>query len=233
MSKDNDNDLLKNLDQAKVNRFHGKAIFVAGMGFFSDAYDLFVISTAAPIIESSVVFGGQIAGNTFISGMIGAAALFGAFLGAMIFGRIADKKGRKFTYGVEMSILVVFAIISAFSVNVTMLIISRFILGIGIGGDYPISATIMSEYSNVKSRGKLVLSVFAMQGFGLLAGAIVGLASTAFLPVTESWRFMLGFGAIPAASVIYLRRKILETPRYSLEAGNKTLASEAPICPCF
>ena len=227
MSKNSDNDLLKELDQAKVNRFHGKAIFVAGMGFFSDAYDLFVISTAAPIIESSVVFGGQIAGNTFISGMIGAAALFGAFLGAMIFGRIADKKGRKFTYGVEMSILVVFAIISAFSINVTMLIISRFILGIGIGGDYPISATIMSEYSNVKSRGKLVLSVFAMQGFGLLAGAIVGLVSTAFLPVTESWRFMLAFGAIPAASVIYLRRKILETPRYSLESGNKTLASEA------
>ena len=58
-----------------------------------------------------------------------------------------------------------------------------------------------------------MLSVFAMQGFGLLAGAIVGLASTAFLPVTESWRFMLGFGAIPAASVIYLRRKINE-PRY-------------------
>ncbi|MCL4451447.1 MAG: MFS transporter [Candidatus Thermoplasmatota archaeon] len=226
MVQERENGLLKELDETKVNRFHGKAIFVAGMGFFSDAYDLFVISTALPIITSAAVFGSQIT-STFVSGMIGAAALFGAFLGAMVFGRIADKKGRKFTYGVEMSILVVFAIISAFSVNVTMLIISRFILGIGIGGDYPISATIMSEYSNVKSRGKLVLSVFAMQGFGLLAGAVVGLVATAYLPLTESWRFMLAFGAIPAASVIYLRRKILETPRYSIEKGNTGLAKEA------
>ncbi len=226
MVQERENGLLKELDETKVNRFHGKAILVAGMGFFSDAYDLFVISTALPIITSTAVFGSQIT-STFVSGMIGAAALFGAFLGAIIFGRIADKKGRKFTYGVEMSILVIFALISAFSVNVTMLIISRFILGIGIGGDYPISATIMSEYSNVKSRGKLVLSVFAMQGFGLLAGAVVGLVSTAYLPLTESWRFMLAFGAIPAASVIYLRRKILETPRFSISKGNTGLAKEA------
>ena len=226
MVRESENGLLKELDETKVNRFHGKAIFVAGMGFFSDAYDLFVISTALPIITSAAVFGSEIT-STFVSGMIGAAALFGAFLGAIIFGRIADRKGRKFTYGVEMSILVVFAIISAFSVNVSMLIISRFILGIGIGGDYPISATIMSEYSNVKSRGKLVLSVFAMQGFGLLAGAVIGLVSTAYLPLTESWRFMLAFGAVPAASVIYLRRKILETPRFSISKGNTSLAEEA------
>lgn len=226
MVRERENGLLKELDETKVNRFHGKAIFVAGMGFFSDAYDLFVISTALPIITSAAVFGSEIT-STFVSGMIGAAALFGAFLGAIIFGRIADRKGRKFTYGVEMSILVAFAIISAFSVNVSMLIISRFILGIGIGGDYPISATIMSEYSNVKSRGKLVLSVFAMQGFGLLAGAVIGLVSTAYLPLTESWRFMLAFGAVPAASVIYLRRKILETPRFSISKGNTSLAEEA------
>ncbi|MEM0156144.1 MAG: MFS transporter [Thermoplasmataceae archaeon] len=230
--RDSQNKILENLDNARTSRFHIKTIFVAGMGFFSDAYDLFVLSTAFPAILSvfnitsqSNFFGTQtvnILGATLSSvsveeGMIGSAALFGAFVGAIVFGRIADLKGRKYAYGVEMTILVVFAIVSALSVNVTMLIISRFILGIGIGGDYPVSSTIMSEYANVKNRGKLISSVFAMQGFGLMAGSLIGIMSIHFLSLDYAWRLMLGFGSVPAAAVIYLRRRIKETPRFKLQ----------------
>lgn len=229
----NEGKILETLDQARTGRFHIKAIFVSGMGFFSDAYDLFVISTAIPVIAfafnisaTNNIFGTQYIGpleaSSVETGLIGAMALFGAFAGAMIFGRIADLKGRKYTYGVEMLILVIFAIVSALSVNVYMLMISRFILGFGVGGDYPISSTIMSEYASVKNRGKMVLSVFSMQGFGLLTGAVVGIVSIHFFPLGHAWRFMLGFGAVPAASVIYLRRKIRETPRFSLQIKGDT-----------
>lgn len=232
VSSDIEREILEDLDNAKTSKFHVKTIFVAGMGFFSDAYDLFVLSTALPAIvavfgitSTSNIFGSSsvdllgvsLSSVTIEIGLIGASALFGAFVGAILFGRIADLKGRKYTYGLEMAILVIFALISAFSVNVPMLIISRFILGIGVGGDYPISSTIMSEYSNVKSRGKMVSSVFAMQGFGLLTGSLVGIVAIHFLPLNEAWRFMLGFGAVPAISVIYLRRKIRETPRFKLQ----------------
>ncbi|WP_393971265.1 MFS transporter [Oxyplasma meridianum] len=234
--------ILEDLDNAKTGKFHFKTIFITGMGFFSDAYDLFVISAALPIIVA--VFGltgsDNIFGRTTVSifgiginavsvetGLIGSMALFGAFIGALVFGRIADKKGRRYIYGLEMSILVVFAIVSALSVNVTMLIISRFILGIGIGGDYPISSTMMSEYANVKNRGKMVSSVFAMQGFGLLLGAFIGVVSIFFLPTDIAWRFMLGFGAIPAASVIYLRRKMKESPRFALQTRNDSAEAAA------
>lgn len=230
--RDPQNKILEDLDNARTSRFHIKTIFVAGMGFFSDAYDLFVLSTAFPAILSvfgitgaSNIFGTQtvnVLGATLSSvsveeGLIGSAALFGAFVGAIVFGRIADLRGRKYTYGVEMSILVIFAVISAISVNVTMLMVSRFILGIGIGGDYPVSSTIMSEYANVKNRGKLVSSVFAMQGFGLMTGSLIGILAIHFLSLDYAWRFMLGFGAVPAATVIYLRRKIKETPRFKLQ----------------
>lgn len=235
--------VLEELDNAKTGKFHFKTIFITGMGFFSDAYDLFVISAALPIIVavfgltgSSNIFGSQyvsifgigVSAVSVETGLIGSMALFGAFVGALVFGRIADRKGRRYIYGLEMSILVVFAIVSALSVNVTMLIISRFILGVGIGGDYPVSSTIMSEYSNVKNRGKMVSSVFAMQGFGLLLGAFIGVVSIFFLPTDIAWRFMLGFGAVPAATVIYLRRKIKESPRFSLQTeGNSARAEEA------
>ncbi|WP_162509542.1 MFS transporter [Thermogymnomonas acidicola] len=133
--------------------------------------------------------------------------------------------GRKYVYGFEMAILVAFAVLSALSNSVLMLIATRLILGIGVGGDYPISSTIMSEYSNIRSRGgKMVQAVFAMQGFGLLLGAAIGILSIHVLPAAESWRLMLGFGAIPAASVIYLRRKIRETPRYSLHTRGGDVA---------
>ncbi len=235
-----DTEILEKLDVAKTGRFHIKAIIVSGMGFFSDAYDLFVISTAIPIIayafnitSSNNIFGtafvGPLHATSVETGLIGAMALFGAFVGAMIFGRIADIRGRKYTYGIEMAILVLFAIISALSVNVYMLMISRFILGVGVGGDYPISSTIMSEYASIRNRGKMVLSVFSMQGFGLLTGAIVGIAAVHFFSLDMAWRFMLGFGAVPAASVIYLRRKIKETPRFSLQIKGDIKAAEAAI----
>ncbi len=217
-------EILGTLDQARTGRFHIKAIVVSGMGFFSDAYDLFVISTAMPMIDYSFGLTSRLQ-----EGLISSMALFGAFIGAIIFGRIADLRGRKYTYGIEMMILVAFALISAFSLNSVMLMISRFVLGVGVGGDYPISSTLMSEYSSIRNRGKMVLAVFSMQGFGLLTGALVGVAAIHFLNVDYAWRLMLGFGAVPAASVIYLRRKIKETPRFSLHVTGDVDAASAAI----
>jgi PHS family inorganic phosphate transporter-like MFS transporter len=149
-------------------------------------------------------------------------------VGQLLFGFIADRVGRKTVYGVEASLLALGAILSALSPNLYWLIAFRFLQGIGIGGDYPVSATIMSEYSNRKDRGKLVALVFANQGFGSVAAVLVGLASVIALPPALAWRVMLGLGAIPAASVIYLRRKIPETPRYSLlSKGNRDEAAKA------
>ena len=77
--------------------------------------------------------------------------------------------GKEKVYGVEATILSIGALLSALSPNLIWLIIFRFILGIGIGGDYPISATIMSEYANVKDRGKLIALVFSNQALGVWA----------------------------------------------------------------
>lgn len=85
-----------------------------------------------------------------------------------------------------------------------------------MGADYPISSTIMAEYSNAKDRGKMVSLVFANQGLGSITGVILGYFMSQFLPPTLTWRLLLGIGAIPALLVFYLRRRVPETPRYSL-----------------
>ncbi len=194
------------------------------MGFFTDAYDLFVIGALLPVI--AIFFGISNSGITYA--LISSSALFGAIVGPLVFGPIADRFGRKTVYAIDLAILIIAAIGSSFSADPTQLIAWRFVLGIGVGGDYPVSATLMSEYSNRKDRGKLVSSVFAMQGFGLLAGALTTLVCLwLHLPPNIVWRIPLAVGAIPALAVIYARRNIKETPRFMVTSGkldSKTVA---------
>jgi PHS family inorganic phosphate transporter-like MFS transporter len=207
------------IDEIRLSFNHIRIWFTAGMGFFTDAYDLFIIGAVLDVFGKFQIAGFDPATRIFgmpASGFIGASAIFAAVLGQLVFGLVADRIGRKTVYGVEASILTAGALLSALSPNLYWLIGFRFLQGIGIGGDYPISATIMSEYSNRKDRGKLVALVFANQGIGSVVAVLVGLASVVALPPDLAWRVMLAIGAIPAASVIYLRRKIPETPRYSL-----------------
>ena len=207
------------MDSKPLSMSHLKIWFTAGMGFFTDAYDLLIIGFALLIFGAYSIpgfsMGTSILGQS-AAAFVGSSAIFAAIFGQLIFGYLGDRVGRKRVYGIEASILVVGALLSAVATNVYLLILFRFIEGIGIGGDYPISATIMSEYANVKNRGRLVSLIFSNQGIGSVAAVAVGLASVAFLPPTLAWRVMLGAGAIPAAMVIYLRRKLPETPRYSL-----------------
>jgi PHS family inorganic phosphate transporter-like MFS transporter len=197
------------LDDAPVSKFHHKAVIISGMGFFTDAYDLFVIGTVAAILKTQWHL------STIETSWVTGAAILGAFFGAFVFGRIADIVGRKKIYITVAVIMVVGALASSLAPGFLFLVISRFVLGLGIGGDYPVSAVLMSEYSNTKDRGRLVGLVFSMQAVGLVVGPLVGLVLLeSGLSSSLTWRLLLGAGAIPAAAVIYLRSRMPESPRF-------------------
>ena len=197
------------LDDAPTSRFHRRAVLISGMGFFTDAYDLFVIGTVAALVK--VQWNLSTTQTSWVTG----SAILGAFIGAFIFGRIADIFGRKVIYTTVAAIMIFGAVASALAPNFLLLVIARFILGLGIGGDYPVSAVLMSEYSNRADRGRLVGLVFSMQAVGLIVGPLVGiilLSSGVGDPL--AWRILLGLGALPAAAVIYFRTKMPESPRF-------------------
>ncbi|AEJ41848.1 major facilitator superfamily MFS_1 [Sulfobacillus acidophilus TPY] len=203
--------VLKPLEEAGLQSFHFRTWLTAGMGFFTDAYDLFIIGVVTTLLKPLWHL------TTLDLMILNSTALFSAVLGALIFGRLMDRVGRKAVYGIEAILLTAGALLSAFSSNFLMLVVFRFIVGLGVGGDYPMSGVIMSEYSNRKRRGFLVNAVFAMQGFGLLVGpAVAALLLSSGMATDVVWRVMLGLGAIPAAAVILLRRRIAETPHYAL-----------------
>src|SRR5437762_12244097 len=205
-------DLVAALDEASLSRFHLRAVLVSGMGFFTDAYDLFIIGIASTLIAKEWhLSSGRLA-------LLNSTMLAAACLGAFVFGRFADTSGRKRVYWVVAAIMIVAAVGSALSPSFWVLIVFRFVLGFGVGGDYPVSAVLMSEYANRKDRGKLVGMVFGTQALGLIVGPLVALALLgAGASDNTSWRIMLALGAIPAAAVVYLRRKMPESPRYQVQ----------------
>ena len=225
MAQDN-RSLLQALDEAPVSFFHMRAAVTAGMGFFTDAYDLFIIGMALVYLKPEWhLTAGQI-------GILGSGSLLAAFLGALTLGRLADLIGRKTIYGLEAALMAIGALACAFAPDFTWLLVFRFILGFGIGGDYPMSAVLMSEYSNAKQRGSLVSLVFGMQGLGLVFGPVVALTlEAAGISHDIIWRIMLGLGAIPPLAVLYLRRTMPESPRYKAlvrgqsEAAARDMAS--------
>jgi MFS transporter, PHS family, inorganic phosphate transporter len=217
-------DLITALDEASLSRFHLRAALVSGMGFFTDAYDLFVIGIASTLITKDWDLGsGQVA-------LLNSTMLFAAFLGAMVLGRFADLGGRKRVYWLVAAIMVVAAVGSALAPSYWVLIGFRFLLGFGVGGDYPVSAVLMSEYANRKDRGKLVGMVFGTQALGLIVGPLVALALLgAGASDGVAWRVLLGLGAVPAAAVIYLRRKMPESPRYQVQVQGRAEQASAEL----
>jgi PHS family inorganic phosphate transporter-like MFS transporter len=211
------------LDKSGISRFQLKIMFVSGMGFFTDAYDLFVIGIVVVLLKTEWSL------TTTQVSLLNSVTLAASAVGAIVFGRIADILGRKRIYGYEVLILAIGALASAFSPNFVFLLVCRIILGIGIGGDYPVSATIMSEYSGKQTRGRMVGLVFAMQGAGLLFGPLLAsLLLGSGLANDTVWRILLAFGAIPGLAVFYLRRQIHETPRFAM-AGGASDEAEAAI----
>ena len=214
MSETGSNDLIAALDDAPLSRFHRRAVLVSGMGFFTDAYDLFVIGIASGLIVTQWdLSSGELA-------LLNSTMLAAAFLGALVFGRFADLLGRKRVYWMVAAIMVLGALGSALAPSYVVLVAFRFLLGFGVGGDYPVSAVLMSEYANRKDRGKLVGMVFATQALGLIVGPLVALALLGGgLSDNVAWRVMLGLGALPAAAVVYLRTRMPESPRYQVHVN--------------
>jgi PHS family inorganic phosphate transporter-like MFS transporter len=213
------NSLRGDLEGAKLSRSHIRVMLISGMSFFTDAYDLFVIGVALLMLK-------QVFSLTPTQmGYAASAALFGAVIGPVIFGKLADKYGRKRTYWITISILIVGAIGSSLSFSLMQLVFWRFLLGLGIGGDYPLSSTIVAEYANRNDRGKLVASTFAMQGFGIATGVVVALLLLyANVPEGIAWRLLLAIGAVPSLLIMYFRLKFKETPLYDIFRGKLSSA---------
>ncbi|KAF1921757.1 major facilitator superfamily domain-containing protein [Ampelomyces quisqualis] len=232
---------LAEIDKAPFGWYHVRACLVAGTGFFTDSYDIFCVSLLT-IMLGIVYHKGAL--STPQDTAIKLSTSAGTVIGQVGFGALADIVGRKKMYGLEL-ILIIVATLAQSLVGpgpgtslVGLIIFWRVLMGIGIGGDYPLSSIITSEFATTKWRGAMMGAVFAMQGFGQLGGAIVMLCLVSGFKgkldkattygkcsgecqhaVDQMWRALIGIGIVPACIALYYRLTIPETPRYTFDVA--------------
>jgi putative MFS transporter len=197
------------LDRVPLNRFHWRLLVVSGLGWMFDAMDVLMLSfLLAPISGEFKLDANQ-------RGLIASATFLGMFLGAAASGRLADRFGRR---GVFTSTLVVFSVgslLSAVSPSFELLLISRVVAGLGLGGELPVASTLVSELSPRIARGRMIVLLESFWAYGTILAGIVALTVVA----AYGWRWGFVVGALPALYVAYLRRALPESPRWLAEKG--------------
>ncbi|KAM6499660.1 Major facilitator superfamily domain containing protein [Amanita muscaria] len=137
---------LAEIDEAKFSWFHVKVCLVAGIGFFTDAYDIFVINLASTMFGFLPESYDELSTSELRDFCLKVATPVGTLFGQVIFGWLADRMGRKKMYGIELMIMIVGTFGQALAGAtqtvslVGTLIVWRFIMGVGVGGDYPSTA---------------------------------------------------------------------------------------------
>ncbi len=208
------------LDRARMTPLHRRFWLLAGLGILLDGFDFFIIGVANPLIAEDFGIGAA------EKGLVSAAAIVGAVFGAGLLGPLADKIGRRRLFRFDLWLFVVFSLLCMFAWDVWSLIGFRFVLGIAIGLDYPIAASYLAEILPARNRGRWLVGAFSLQAVGIVLGALVGVLVLEIAPDLDSWRWMLGFGVVPALVIIWLRRSTPESPRWLAQNGREAEAEE-------
>jgi len=229
--------------QSLVSVVFSKTVAVSGVGFFADAYDLFVIDLVMAILVVVSVRDGprQLAKSD--QSLIAAATLAGAVCGQIGFGASSDYIGRRVLFITTAALVVIGGLSSslvqwttdnsAFSLS-KQLAVCRFLLGVGIGGEYPLAATVTSEsYSgDVSRRSQAVAAVFSMQGLGMLASCVIVLSCLKMnISLEVCWRLALGIGAVPSLIAFFWRYRLSESRAFEAShevSGYRYIDSESP-----
>jgi putative MFS transporter len=202
-----------NIEDAPLTSFHQRLTVYSSGGPFLDGYTLSIIGVAllqlGPRLDLGAVW----------SGLIGASALIGLFIGGF-FGYVTDRVGRQLMYTVDLIVFIAGSIAQIFVGNAVELFILRLILGIAVGADYPIATSLLAEFAPRKHRGAML----GMQIVGWYVGATVAYIVGGLLIQfggSEAWRWMLGSSAIPAIILVFMRKGTPESPRWLMSKGRK------------
>ncbi|MDQ0380162.1 MFS transporter [Amycolatopsis thermophila] len=202
------------LDRLPVTRFHRLLIAVVGVATFFDLYDLFLASTVSTVLSKE--FGVSSAETKPLL----ASAFLGAFVGAVALGRLADRIGRRRAFLLTLSVYSLFTLLGAFSTDVWMLVVCRFIAGIGIGAELPLADAYLADLLPAHARGKATAWAYTIGFCGVPAAGFLarGLVGEAPLGIA-GWRWLFVIGALGAAIVWALRTGLPESPRWLIAQG--------------
>ncbi len=219
--------VLNELNGKITTKFYWAVTLLATIGGFLFGYDTSNIGTDLSFIP----FAKNLAAtDPFVYGYLIAGASLGAAVGALIAALLTDKYGRKFLLITDAAIYTIGALLSAFSVDLVMLLLSRTLIGLAVGADSAIATAYIAEYAPKNRRGHLSLMQQWMITWGILGAYFVGMGVFFIAPqlaYTVDWRILLGVAAIPSLIGLVFRFYMPESPRWLIlhEKYDKAIAA--------
>jgi putative MFS transporter len=202
-------ELAARLDRLPFSKWHRNLFVLCFFGVMFDACDFALFGMALPPVAREFGL------NPAQAGLLATVGLVGAFLGALFWGTISDYIGRRTAFAATVGIFSVFTGLVAASWNIASLAVFRFLSNFGLGGEVPVTVTLISEYSPAKIRGRMTGSMAASFPVGLALAAIVAL----LIMPKWGWRAVFVAGVVPAVLLFFVRLYMPESVRYLLSRG--------------
>ena len=197
------------LDRLPISSFHRRIMWLIGAGMFFDGFDIYVVAT---VLGATLKSGFSTLGQSaqFVS-----VTFLGMMVGSFVTGFLGERYGRRFNYQANLAIFGLASIAAAFAPSMEVLILLRFVVGVGLGAENVVGYSTLTEFIPPQARGKWLggMSVFVVAG--LPATALVG---TLLIPIF-GWRAMFVVGGLGALVVWYLRKALPESPRWLESVG--------------
>ncbi|MFW1940470.1 aromatic acid/H+ symport family MFS transporter [Acinetobacter junii] len=204
------------IDNAKFSLFHWKVLVWCLLIIIFDGYDLVIYGVALPLLMQ------QWSLTAVQAGLLASAALFGMIFGAMIFGTLSDRLGRKKTIMICVTLFSGFTFLGAFATNPVEFAILRFIAGLGIGGVMPNVVALMTEYAPKKIRSTLVAIMFSGYAIGGMTSALLG----AWLVKDMGWQIMFLIAGIPLLMLPIIWKFLPESLAFLIKSGKEEQAKQ-------
>ena len=201
--------MLERLNALPVSSFHYKLLVVAGIGWVFDSMDTGLIAFVLPLLIKEWGL------SATQAGMLGSIGLVGMALGAVAAGTLADRVGRKTVFSVTIVLYSLATGLCAVAPNYELLVLFRFLVGLGLGGELPVAATLVTEYVPGRARGRFMVLLESFWAVGWLLAALIAYF---IIPVT-GWRTAFLIGALPALYTMVIRMHLPESVRYLLKKG--------------
>ncbi len=211
-------DFVTRLDAMKLNSFHRRLLVASGFGWMFDAMDVILLSYVVAPIQRDLAL------DAIRTGLVPSATFAGMFLGAAISGRLADRYGRLPVFQWTLVLFAAGSLFSAIAPTFETLLPARLVAGLGLGGELPVAATLVSELSPRALRGRMIVLLESFWAYGTIAAGLIGI----LVVPRFGWRAAFVIGALPALYAVYLRRALPESPRY-LAAKGRTVEADAIV----
>jgi MFS transporter, putative metabolite:H+ symporter len=210
------------LERLTISGWHRMLVVLVGLGSFFDLYEVFLGGVLAPILAQE--WGLDAIGKASVI----ASGFLGMFVGANVLSVLADRLGRRQVFLLNLLAYSLFSLAAAFSPNIEVFLVLRFLAGIGLGAELVLVDTYLSEFLPGKVRGRYIAWAYTVGFLGVPVAALLGgkLVASADIAGVEGWRWLLVAGGLGAVLVLLIRRVLPESPRW-LEAHGRAEEAQA------